>query len=143
MLAKVFGIYRISLGKHYRNVDFLVMEASAIQPREHERFLTPSISLAEPLLWPGTKQIFDLKGSTRNRRAEENNPVLLDENLIERECSRSSKQDLLRSDTSQPTVSLKSPIYVREESKQLVKEAIYNDSQFLADLSTLRLNCSL
>lgn len=108
-----------------------------------------SASLPPPSLWQNLfygrelKQIFDLKGSTRNRRAEENNPVLLDENLIERECSRSSKQDLLRSDTSQPTVSLKSPIYVREESKQLVKEAIYNDSQFLADLSTLRLNCSL
>jgi len=29
------------------------------------------------------KQIFDLKGSTRNRRADENNPVLLDENLLE------------------------------------------------------------
>jgi hypothetical protein len=29
-------------------------------------------------------QIFDLKGSTRNRRADESNPVLLDENLLER-----------------------------------------------------------
>ena len=29
------------------------------------------------------KQIFALKGSTRNRRADENNPVLLDENLLE------------------------------------------------------------
>lgn len=26
VLAKVFGIYRVSLGKQYRNVDFLVME---------------------------------------------------------------------------------------------------------------------
>ncbi|KWU47561.1 SAICAR synthase-like protein [Rhodotorula sp. JG-1b] len=94
VLAKVFGIYRISLGKHYRNVDFL----NLFYGRE-------------------LKQIFDLKGSTRNRRAEENNPVLLDENLIE--------------------LSLKSPIYVREESKQLVKEAIYNDSQFLADLNVM------
>lgn len=33
------------------------------------------------------------------------------------------------------TVSLKNPIYVREESKQLVKEAVWNDSQFLSDLS--------
>lgn len=33
------------------------------------------------------RQIFDLKGSTRNRRAEENNPVLLDENLLEGEYS--------------------------------------------------------
>ncbi|GAA5866486.1 hypothetical protein JCM3774_004699 [Rhodotorula dairenensis] len=97
VLAKVFGIYRISLGKHYRNVDFLVME-NLFYGRE-------------------LRQIFDLKGSTRNRRAEENNPVLLDENLIE--------------------LSLKSPIYVREESKQLVKEAIYNDSQFLADLNVM------
>ncbi|BGP15176.1 Mitochondrial distribution and morphology protein 12 [Rhodosporidiobolus nylandii] len=97
VLAKVFGIYRISLGKHYRNVDFLVME---------------NLFYGRQL-----KQIFDLKGSTRNRRAEENNPVLLDENLLE--------------------LSLKNPFYVREESKQFIKQAIYNDSQFLSDLNVM------
>ncbi|GAA6016064.1 hypothetical protein JCM10207_004429 [Rhodosporidiobolus poonsookiae] len=97
VLAKVFGIYRISLGKHYRNVDFLVME---------------NLFYGHQL-----KQIFDLKGSTRNRRAEENNPVLLDENLLE--------------------ISLKNPFYVREESKQYIKQAIYNDSQFLSDLNVM------
>lgn len=59
----MFGIYRISLGKEYRNVDFLVME---------------NLFYGRQL-----KQIFDLKGSTRNRRADESNPVLLDENLLE------------------------------------------------------------
>ncbi|GAA5923769.1 hypothetical protein JCM3775_000500 [Rhodotorula graminis] len=97
VLAKVFGIYRISLGKEYRNVDFLVME---------------NLFYGRQL-----KQIFDLKGSTRNRRADENNPVLLDENLLE--------------------VSLKSPFYVREESKQFIKQAIFNDSQFLSDLNVM------
>ncbi|GAA5897193.1 hypothetical protein JCM6882_001813 [Rhodosporidiobolus microsporus] len=97
VLAKVFGIYRISLGKHYRNVDFLVME---------------NLFYGRQL-----KQIFDLKGSTRNRRAEENNPVLLDENLLE--------------------LSLKNPFYVREESKQFIKQAIFNDSQFLSDLNVM------
>ncbi|GJN89682.1 hypothetical protein Rhopal_002669-T1 [Rhodotorula paludigena] len=84
VLAKVFGIYRISLGKHYRNVDFLVME---------------NLFYGRQL-----RQIFDLKGSTRNRRAEENNP---------------------------------NPLYVREESKQFIKQAIYNDSQFLSDLNVM------
>ncbi|GAA5844076.1 hypothetical protein JCM9279_003724 [Rhodotorula babjevae] len=97
VLAKVFGIYRISLGKEYRNVDFLVME---------------NLFYGRQL-----KQIFDLKGSTRNRRADENNPVLLDENLLE--------------------VSLKTPFYVREESKQFIKQAIFNDSQFLSDLNVM------
>lgn len=34
-------------------------------------------------------------------------------------------------------VSLKNPIYIREESKQLIKQAVWHDSQFLSDLSTL------
>ncbi|BGP47258.1 Mitochondrial distribution and morphology protein 12 [Rhodotorula kratochvilovae] len=97
VLAKVFGIYRISLGKQYRNVEFLVME---------------NLFYGRQL-----KQIFDLKGSTRNRRAEADNPVLLDENLIE--------------------TSLKNPFYVREESKQFIKQAIFNDSQFLSDLNVM------
>ncbi|BGP31249.1 Mitochondrial distribution and morphology protein 12 [Rhodotorula toruloides] len=97
VLAKVFGIYRVSLGKQYRNVDFLVME---------------NLFYARQL-----KQIFDLKGSTRNRRVDENNPVLLDENLLE--------------------LSLKNPFYVREESKQLIRQAVWNDSQFLSDLNVM------
>ncbi|GAA5823507.1 hypothetical protein JCM11251_000661 [Rhodosporidiobolus azoricus] len=97
VLAKVFGIYRVSLGKQYRNVDFLVME---------------NLFYGRQL-----KQIFDLKGSTRNRRAEDNNPVLLDENLLE--------------------LSLRNPFYVREESKQFIKQAIFNDSQFLSDLNVM------
>ncbi|GEM08377.1 1-phosphatidylinositol-3-phosphate 5-kinase [Rhodotorula toruloides] len=97
VLAKVFGIYRVSLGKQYRNVDFLVME---------------NLFYARQL-----KQIFDLKGSTRNRRVDESNPVLLDENLLE--------------------LSLKNPFYVREESKQLIRQAVWNDSQFLSDLNVM------
>lgn len=116
VLAKVFGIYRISLGKHYRNVDFLVME---------------NLFYGRQL-----KQIFDLKGSTRNRRADESNPVLLDENLLERTSSFPSLYcDLLLMVQPHNIVSLKNPFYVREESKQFIKQAIFNDSQFLSDLS--------
>ncbi|GAA5919437.1 hypothetical protein JCM1841_002389 [Sporobolomyces salmonicolor] len=97
VLAKIFGIYRISFGKKYKNLDFLVME---------------NLFYGRQL-----KQIFDLKGSTRNRRADQSNPVLLDENLME--------------------MSLKQPFYVREESKLFIKQAIYNDSQFLSDLNVM------
>ncbi|GAA5975197.1 hypothetical protein JCM5350_000179 [Sporobolomyces pararoseus] len=97
VLAKIFGIYRISFGKKYKNLDFLVME---------------NLFYGRQL-----KQIFDLKGSTRNRRADQNNPVLLDENLME--------------------ISLKTPIYVREESQNFIRQAIYNDSQFLSDLNVM------
>ncbi|GAA5927806.1 uncharacterized protein JCM15063_005999 [Sporobolomyces koalae] len=97
VLAKIFGIYRISFGKKYKNLDFLVMENLF-----YGRQLT---------------QIFDLKGSTRNRRADSNNPVLLDENLME--------------------ISLKTPIYVREESQSFIRQAIHNDSQFLSDLNVM------
>ncbi|GAA6063971.1 hypothetical protein JCM10212_004781 [Sporobolomyces blumeae] len=97
VLAKIFGIYRISFGKKYKNLDFLVME---------------NLFYGRHL-----KQIFDLKGSTRNRRADQNNPVLLDENLME--------------------MSLKSPLYVREESQNFIRQAIFNDSQFLSDLNVM------
>jgi hypothetical protein len=33
VLAKIFGIYRISFGKKYKNLDFLVMEVSTPSPR--------------------------------------------------------------------------------------------------------------
>lgn len=79
------------------------------------------------------KQIFDLKGSTRNRRADQNNPVLLDENLMESEWKTSS--DCGHSLTLVRAVSLKTPIYVREESQNFIRQAIFNDSQFLSDLS--------
>ena len=118
----MFGIYRISLGKEYRNVDFLVME---------------NLFYGRQL-----KQIFDLKGSTRNRRADENNPVLLDENLLEGASSCLSTCSRASSDVRLPAVSLKSPFYVREESKQFIKQAIFNDSQFLSDLSASSLASS-
>lgn len=82
----MFGIYRISLGKQYRNVDFLVMEVSARCVSYAPVCAEPSSSTTQNLFYGRElKQIFDLKGSTRNRRADENNPVLLDENLIDRE----------------------------------------------------------
>jgi 1-phosphatidylinositol-3-phosphate 5-kinase len=64
-------------------------------------------------------QVFDLKGSTRNRRVAASGPgeVLMDENLVE--------------------ISLKSPLYIREASKRMLSEAIDNDTQFLANLNVM------
>ncbi|ORY91449.1 hypothetical protein BCR35DRAFT_274133 [Leucosporidium creatinivorum] len=105
ILAKIFGFYRIGLrnpttGKVMR-LDVLVMENLF-----YERQLT---------------QVFDLKGSTRNRHVqvtkERPNEVLMDENLVE--------------------ISLLSPLYVREESKRYLKAAIFNDSLFLSNLNVM------
>lgn len=64
-------------------------------------------------------QVFDLKGSTRNRHVEVTkdrpNEVLMDGNLIE--------------------MSVKYPLYIREGSKKSIKAAIFNDSLFLSRLS--------
>lgn len=83
-------------------------------------------------------QIFDLKGSTRNRHVqvtkERPNEVLMDENLVESELCPSpstSEVDL----PSSLLVSLLNPLYVREESKRFLKADIFNDSLFLSNLS--------
>ncbi|KAI5477182.1 1-phosphatidylinositol-3-phosphate 5-kinase [Pseudohyphozyma bogoriensis] len=105
ILAKIYGQYRISLrnpttGKVVR-LDVLVMENLF-----YERQLT---------------QVFDLKGSTRNRHVQVSpdrpNEVLMDENLVE--------------------ISYKSPLYVREASKRFIKAAVYNDSLFLSNLNVM------
>lgn len=60
-------------------------------------------------------QTFDLKGSMRNRYAqtsERDGLVMLDENLVE----------LMHSD----------PIYLRDHDKHVLKQAILNDTEFLA-----------
>ncbi|KAK4055651.1 Mitochondrial distribution and morphology protein 12 [Microbotryomycetes sp. JL201] len=103
ILAKIFGFYRIGLrnpttGKVMR-LDVLVMENLF-----YERHLS---------------QVFDLKGSTRNRKVtvspDKPNEVLMDENLLQMANTH--------------------PLYVREESKRLLKAAIFNDTLFLSNLS--------
>ena len=85
-------------------------------------------------------QIYDLKGSTRNRHVKSTgreNEVLLDENLVQ--CkSRVSKEYfgsylwvriLLGAHLA--------PFYLREHSKRILRGALYNDSKFLADINVM------
>ncbi|CAG8742822.1 7275_t:CDS:10, partial [Dentiscutata erythropus] len=61
-------------------------------------------------------KIFDLKGSMRNRHVQstgKENEVLLDENLLE-------------------LIMTENPIYLREHSKKLLYESLFNDTLFLA-----------
>ena len=77
-------------------------------------------------------QVFDLKGSTRNRHVQPSNrphEVLMDENLVE---STSLHLVLPSSLTQIKTVSYKNPLYVREASKRFIKNAVFNDSLFLS-----------
>lgn len=85
-------------------------------------------------------QVFDLKGSTRNRKVtvsgDRPGEVLMDENLIESELDPfSSAYDCLSSPGSLFSVSFKNALYVREASKKILREAIHNDTLFLSNLS--------
>ncbi|KAK4700951.1 hypothetical protein P7C70_g5290, partial [Phenoliferia sp. Uapishka_3] len=105
LLAKIYGFYRIGLrnpttGKVMR-LDVLVMENLF-----YERTLA---------------QVYDLKGSTRNRHVQVSpdrpNEVLMDENLVQ--------------------TSYKNPLYVREASKRFIRTAIHNDSLFLSNVNVM------
>ena len=81
-------------------------------------------------------QIYDLKGSTRNRHVQSTgreNEVLLDENLVE---SGSHYQSvafcILRSLLLAAHLA---PFYLREHSKRILRGALYNDSKFLAEIN--------
>lgn len=91
ILAKIFGFYRIGLrnpttGKVMR-VDVLVMEVRRLGLSKlvaHSRF-PPSQNL---FYQRQLTQVFDLKGSTRNRMVDAKKragQVLMDENLVESE----------------------------------------------------------
>lgn len=65
-------------------------------------------------------RIFDLKGSMRNRKVNatgERNEVLLDENMVD--------------------YIYESPLFVREHSKRMLKNSVYNDTLFLAKMSVM------
>lgn len=103
-LTKIYGYFRIGFknnhtGKGFK-MDFLVMEN---------------------LLYGRTAtKIFDLKGSTRHRFAQETgsaHEVLLDENLARYVQT--------------------APLYVREHSKRILRTALYNDSLFLTDMNVM------
>ncbi len=103
-LAKILGCFRIGFknsqtGKSLK-LDCLVME-HLFYGRE-------------------TTQIFDLKGSMRNRLVQQTgkaNEVLQDENLVE--------------------MAHQNPFFVREHSKRTLRAALWNDSLFLADMNVM------
>ncbi|RKP09305.1 hypothetical protein THASP1DRAFT_14465 [Thamnocephalis sphaerospora] len=104
VLTKLFGYYRIGYkdpitGESVR-MDVIVME---------NLFYNRKIS-----------QLFDLKGSTRNRKAERTDredEVLLDENLIQ--------------------YIYENPIFIREHSKMMLRSSIWNDTLFLSRLNVM------
>ncbi|KAJ1301507.1 hypothetical protein OPQ81_008761 [Rhizoctonia solani] len=73
-------------------------------------------------LWYDRKfdYVYDLKGLTRGRSVNKTgreNEVLLDDNLVQ--------------------VSHTEPCYLREHAKRILRTAIYNDTQFLADVNVM------
>jgi hypothetical protein len=115
-LAKIFGCFRISIrntqtGKSIK-LDCLVIEVRGCASPPSRPSLTP----APQNLFYGRQmhKIFDLKGSLRNRHIRETgraDEVLLDENLVE--------------------IASKSPLFVREHDKRLLRAALWNDSLWL------------
>ena len=105
-LAKIFGIFRISMRKPSNGKDIKGLTLFVMENLFYGRT---------------TSQVFDLKGSLRNRfvRASPDKPnvVLQDENLCE--------------------LMVKDPVYVREPSKRFMRAAIHNDTLFLANLNVM------
>eukprot|EP01125_Pyxidicula_operculata_P012857 TRINITY_DN4241_c0_g1_i2.p1 TRINITY_DN4241_c0_g1~~TRINITY_DN4241_c0_g1_i2.p1 ORF type:complete len:2025 (-),score=383.42 TRINITY_DN4241_c0_g1_i2:34-6108(-) len=95
-LAKIFGLYAISYKKGSPQF-FIVMENLF-----YKRKIT---------------QVYDLKGSMRNRISQEKNQVLLDEDLLGLMYSH--------------------PMCVDQESKALLGMSVWNDSLFLASLNVM------
>ncbi|KAG9121149.1 1-phosphatidylinositol-3-phosphate 5-kinase [Ceratobasidium sp. 392] len=81
------------------------------------------ISLKNPIAGKSVKMnllTYDLKGLTRKRMVQKTgreNEVLLDENLVQ--------------------ASYIEPYYLREHTKRILRGAIWNDTQFLADLNVM------
>ncbi|KAG8906077.1 1-phosphatidylinositol-3-phosphate 5-kinase [Tulasnella sp. 403] len=105
LLAKIYGFYKIVyknpvLGKTVR-MTLMVME-NLFYDRQF-------------------CQIYDLKGSSRNRLVHPTpskpNQVLLDENLVQN--------------------SYKTPFYIREHAKRMLRSALWNDSLFLEELDVM------
>ncbi|KZT27581.1 hypothetical protein NEOLEDRAFT_1060572 [Neolentinus lepideus HHB14362 ss-1] len=113
LLAKVFGCYKIAFKKTKDNGSgrskSLQMNLLVMENLFYDRRFSKAIF-----------QIYDLKGSTRNRHVQSTgreNEVLLDENLVE--------------------VAHLIPFYLREHSKRILRGALYNDSKFLADINVM------
>ncbi|CAG8499697.1 23686_t:CDS:10 [Racocetra persica] len=128
VLTKIFGFYRIGYkneqnGKHL-NINVIVME-NLFYERKVSKIKLPYLIIALIETIPNLMniiirnlQIFDLKGSMRNRHVQstgKENEVLLDENLLERK----RVFDILDS------IQFK-------HAKKLLHESLFNDTLFLA-----------
>ncbi|KIY69350.1 hypothetical protein CYLTODRAFT_420748 [Cylindrobasidium torrendii FP15055 ss-10] len=109
LLAKVFGVYKITFRK------------TTPEAGHKAKSTQMNLIVMENLFYDRRfSKIYDLKGSTRNRHVQSTgreNEVLLDENLVETQY--------------------KSPFYLREHSKRILRGALYNDSKFLADINVM------
>ncbi|EIN14395.1 hypothetical protein PUNSTDRAFT_96221 [Punctularia strigosozonata HHB-11173 SS5] len=111
LLAKVFGCYKITFRK------------TQDQSTSRTRYTQMNLLVMENLFYDrrfSKARIYDLKGSTRNRRVQSTgreNEVLLDENLVESAHT--------------------APFYLREHSKRILRGALFNDSKFLADVNVM------
>jgi 1-phosphatidylinositol-3-phosphate 5-kinase len=85
-------------------------------------------------------QIYDLKGSTRNRHVQSTgreNEVLLDENLVESKSPTGWSLDSFLSSLNVSAAAHLAPFYLREHSKRILRGALYNDSKFLSDINVM------
>ena len=137
LLAKVFGFFRIGYtanGKTMR-LDVLVTENlfyGRTIAKVSSACIVKSVQLKSLL-----RQIFDLKGSKRNRHivtTGRRGEVLLDENLTESEPAFVDARSALNQAV---VVAYKSPLFVREESKKLLRMSLFNDTLFLEKLNVM------
>uniref|UniRef100_F6XJV0 1-phosphatidylinositol-3-phosphate 5-kinase n=1 Tax=Ciona intestinalis TaxID=7719 RepID=F6XJV0_CIOIN len=101
-LSKILGVYRVS----FRNMTT-------------NRSFKQDLLIMENLFYKrNIQQVFDLKGSVRNRHVKtgndpnQNDLVLLDENLL--------------------SIMKDHPLYVHQHTKVIIKKALHHDSSFLA-----------
>ena len=143
LLAKVFGCYKLIFRKTGKDkgtgrskstqMNLLVME-NLCYDRRFSKVWNAVVRQQRNLR---ILQIFDLKGSTRNRHVKSTgreNEVLLDENLVECEFKSKFQDILFKYICSAANVD---PLYIREHSKRILRGALYNDSKFLADINVM------
>ncbi|KAK6465031.1 hypothetical protein DFJ63DRAFT_300934 [Scheffersomyces coipomensis] len=106
-IAKIFGFYQI--------------EIRSIKNGINQKIFKMDFLIMENLFYNHqTTRIFDLKGSMRNRHVQQTgkeNEVLLDENMID--------------------YIYESPIFVKEQSKKLLKGSLSNDTSFLSAMDVM------
>jgi len=141
LLAKVFGCYKLTFKKSKEKgasgkakvtqMNLLVMENLFYNRRFAK--VSPRLNIVFVYI---LYQIYDLKGSTRNRHVQSTgreNEVLLDENLVE---STSFQFDSFYA-IHLPLAAHLSPFYLREHSKRILRGALHNDSKFLSDINVM------